>query len=119
MSFDPTSLAWLLRVRRNGHCWPENGKAGDKNARRGLAAGIFGLFWEKGREFEAWVTEAGTPLPSRPGGRVDRGGFDRSDYAESTPSRTGRPPLRLGTHCSTNKRHHRSQPAGTQMRATS
>src|SRR5271170_1726967 len=41
-----------------------------------------------------------------------------SGYAESTASTTGRPLLRLGTQRSTNKRHHRSQPAGMQMCAT-
>jgi hypothetical protein len=39
-------------------------------------------------------------------------------YVESTTSITGRPALRLGSHCSRNNLHQRIHPVGTQMRAT-
>lgn len=57
------------------------------------------------------------PTPARPGCELQHL-WELAFQAESTTSTTGRPALRLGTHCWRNKRHQRNQPAGTQIRAT-
>jgi len=84
--------------------------------------GLFGKRRDETRVLHAWRAERTDTSPLFAiDGELYGGwlGANSSFYVESTIWIAGRPGLRLGTHLSTKSRHQRSQPAGTQIRATS